>query len=173
MPFYTYQCEDCQNTTTALRAVSLRNRPVRCTCGKLCAQAIDGFGFIQGWRIDVRFYSLPQKLAGNRVMMPKTAGPTSVLGHACHSGCGCNSTLDPLADNAATRVGRHSCHRGADRNVCPFFYYSRTHFPSIRHWRAGPRVRQEPEAPPARAPGVTGAGAGGGAATPTGFPTLG
>jgi len=88
MPFYTYSCDSCHSTTTALRSVQLRNRAVRCACGKMAKkrQFETIFAKVSG---STSPKSLAQKLAGGRVMAPKTAGPTSVLGHACHSGCGC------------------------------------------------------------------------------------
>ena len=89
MPSYTYHCAQCETTFTELRRVTDRDKALRCACGNLTKnRLIDSFYMKTIASTAPR--SLTEKLAGPRTQAPVCSGPTSVLGHICHSGCGCN-----------------------------------------------------------------------------------
>lgn len=86
MPTYTFHCKSCKSEFSVMRSMKEYDKPARCVCGKVSRERLMSLPAIK-----VGGTSSPashaQKLAGKRVNVPAVQGATSVLGHACHSGC--------------------------------------------------------------------------------------
>lgn len=86
MPTYTFHCKSCKAEFSVMRSMRDYNNPARCVCGEVTRERVISSPFVSvgGTRSPS---SNAQKLAGKRVKVPSVKGETSVLGHACHSGC--------------------------------------------------------------------------------------
>lgn len=86
MPTYTFLCKSCKREFVVLRSMKEYDNPAICVCGKLSRERLISLPSLK-----VSGSNSPtshaQKLAGKRVNVPNVKGATSVLGHACHSGC--------------------------------------------------------------------------------------
>lgn len=86
MPTYSFHCKTCQNEFSVMRSMQEYDKPARCVCGKVSRERLMSLPSIKlGGSTGPN--SRAEQLAGKRVNVPAVKGSTSVLGHACHSGC--------------------------------------------------------------------------------------
>jgi putative FmdB family regulatory protein len=86
MATYTFKCKACKSEFTVMRSMSEYDKPARCVCGRVSRERVMSSPLVKMARSGLPS-SNAEKLAGRRVKVPEVKGATSVLGHACHSGC--------------------------------------------------------------------------------------
>ena len=90
MPLYEYFCRACDNTFEEIRSVAECERPMACPgCEEPTATQTPPSFFVRGSSASRGPRSLAEQLAGKGAMKPAGDGSTGILGHKCHSGCGC------------------------------------------------------------------------------------
>ena len=90
MPLYEYICKPCHSVFEEIRSVNDYDIPVPCPVCAIptSAQTPPSF-FVRGSVGSRRPNSYAEQLAGKGVMKPAGDGSTGILGHKCHSNCGC------------------------------------------------------------------------------------
>lgn len=90
MPIYEYLCRPCETAFDEIRSVADRDEPVPCPdCATLTATRTPPSFFVRGSSASRSPRSLAEQLAGKGAMKPAGDGSTGILGHKCHSNCGC------------------------------------------------------------------------------------
>jgi putative FmdB family regulatory protein len=90
MPIYEYRCSPCDVRFSEIRPVSEYEDPAACPiCAEPNSQKTPPAFFVRGSSVSRSPRSLSEQLAGRGAMKPKGDGTTGILGHKCHSGCGC------------------------------------------------------------------------------------
>ncbi|MEO7425923.1 MAG: zinc ribbon domain-containing protein [Fibrobacteria bacterium] len=90
MPIYEYFCRACKNTFEEIRSVADCESPIACPeCAALTALQTPPSFFVRGSVSSRSPRSLAEQLAGRGAMKPAGDGSTGILGHKCHSDCGC------------------------------------------------------------------------------------
>ncbi|MDB5049895.1 MAG: Zinc ribbon domain [Fibrobacteres bacterium] len=90
MPIYEYLCRPCETPFSEIRSIADRDEPAPCpACSVPTATRTPPSFFVRGSSGSNRPRSLAEQLAGRGVMKPAGDGSTGILGHKCHSGCGC------------------------------------------------------------------------------------
>ena len=90
MPIYEYICRPCKTVFEEIRSVAECDDPIACPdCATFTATQTPPSFFVRGSTASRRPGSLAEQLAGKGAMKPAGDGSTGILGHKCHSGCGC------------------------------------------------------------------------------------
>ena len=90
MPLYEYICRPCATVFEEIRSVADCESPVACPdCATLTSARTPPSFFVRGSGASRSPRSLAEQLAGKGAMKPAGDGSTGILGHKCHSGCGC------------------------------------------------------------------------------------
>jgi putative FmdB family regulatory protein len=90
MPIYEYLCLPCGSAFDEIRSVSDRDEPIPCpACSTPTLTRSPPSFSVRGSVSAPGPRSLAEQLAGKGAMKPAGDGSTGILGHKCHSGCGC------------------------------------------------------------------------------------
>lgn len=90
MPIYEYRCTPCESLFSEIRSVADRDRPAPCpACLEPTVERTPPSFFVRASSGSRSPRSLSEQLAGRGAMKPAGDGTTGILGHKCHSGCGC------------------------------------------------------------------------------------
>jgi putative FmdB family regulatory protein len=90
MPIYEYLCPPCETAFDEIRSIADRDEPIPCPeCSRPTNLRTPPSFFVRGCSGSGGPRSLAEQLAGRGAMKPAGDGSTGILGHKCHSGCGC------------------------------------------------------------------------------------